>query len=72
MANHPLWLELNVDGETLEPRHQMASVPYAQTPAAERVDGVKSTPEINVGSQPVIDAQANGLALCPKSTLWTD
>jgi hypothetical protein len=57
-ANYPLYLELKVDGENLEPRHQMASVPYAQIAGvAESVDGgTVNASEINVGGQPVINS----------------
>ena len=57
-ADYPLWLELKVNGETLEPRHQMVSVPYAQMAGvAESVDGgLVQASEIHVGGQPVIDS----------------
>ncbi len=51
------WLELTVDGEVLEPRHQVVSVPSAlRSVVAEHVDGgVVDAAEIWVGGQQVID-----------------
>ena len=66
-ANYPLHLELKVDGETLEPRHQMVSVPYAQIAGvAESVDGgTVNASEINVGGQAVINADGQWVGEAP-------
>lgn len=58
---YPLFLELTVNGETLEPRHALTSVPYAQIAGvAESVNGGPVyASEISVGGQPVIDSEGN-------------
>ncbi len=60
-ANYPLYLALKVDGENLEPRHPLTSVPYAQIAGvSESVDGgMVNASEINIGGQPVIDSDGN-------------
>ena len=66
-ANYPLYLELKVDGENLEPRHPMTSVPYAQIAGvAESVDGgTVNASEINVGGQAVINADGQWVGEAP-------
>ena len=67
LANYPLFMQLTVDQEVLEPRHQMGSVPYAQIAGvAERVDGgVVNASEINVGGQAVINADGQWVGEAP-------
>ena len=54
-AAYPLWMELSVDGDSLEPRHPIHSVPYANIAGmAERVDG---------GSVNASDISINGTSM---------
>jgi len=55
------WLELTVDGEVLEPRHQVVSVPTAlRAGVAENLEGgVVDAAEVWVGGELVIDDQGN-------------
>ncbi|MBN96057.1 MAG: hypothetical protein CL928_18610, partial [Deltaproteobacteria bacterium] len=53
----PLWLELEVDGITLEPRQELSAVPWAlRAGTAEQVDGgVVNATEININGTQVIN-----------------
>ena len=66
-ANYPLYLELNVDGEILEPRHPMGSVPYAQIAGvAESVDGgTVNANEVLINGTQVIDDAGNWVGTAP-------
>ena len=66
-ANYPLYLELKVDGERLEPRHPMTSVPYAQIAGvAESVDGgVVNASEVMINGSQVIDDSGNWVGEAP-------
>ena len=66
-ANYPLYLALKVDGENLEPRQPMTSVPYAQIAGvAESVDGgTVNASEVNVGGQAVINADGQWVGEAP-------
>ena len=56
-AAYPLWMELSVDGDALEPRHPIQSVPYANIAGtAESVDGgVVNASEVRIDDFTVID-----------------
>ncbi|MEE2829694.1 MAG: hypothetical protein VX498_10955 [Myxococcota bacterium] len=56
-----IWLELTVDGETLSPRQEVVSVPYAlRATAAEQVEGgLVDAEEISIDGTVVIDAGGN-------------
>jgi hypothetical protein len=58
---YPLWMELSVDGDTLEPRHPIQSVPYANIAGmAETLDGGSvNASDISVNGTPVVDADGN-------------
>ena len=69
-TNSPLWLELVVNGEELEPRHQLTSVPYAQiagvAEVAESVDGGSvNASDISVNGTPVVDGDGNWVGTAP-------
>jgi len=60
-SQYPLFLELKVDGEALEPRQPITSVPYAQmagvAEVAESVDGGSvNASEISINGTPVVNA----------------
>ena len=68
-AAYPLWMELSVDGDTLEPRHPIQSVPYANIAGmAESVDGGSvNASDISVNGTPVVDADGNWIG---NNTQW--
>ena len=68
-AAYPLWMELSVDGDTLEPRHPIQSVPYANIAGmAESVDGGSvNASDISVNGTPVVDADGNWVG---SNTQW--
>ena len=70
---YPLWMELAVDGDTLEPRHPIQSVPYANIAGmAEAVDGGSvNASDISVNGAPVIDEDGNWVGP-QEPTNWTD
>ena len=74
LSQYPLFLELQVaQGTPLVPRTPLQSVPYAQVSGtAESVDGgVVTASEVNIGSQPVINAQGEWVG-SPLSIGWSD
>ncbi|MEC7983750.1 MAG: hypothetical protein VX278_01220, partial [Myxococcota bacterium] len=60
-ASYPLWMELTVDGDPLEPRHPIQSVPYASVSGtAESVDGgTVNASEISINDFTVVDGDGN-------------
>ena len=66
-AAESVWLELSIDGETLAPRQEVVSVPYAlRATAAEHVDGgIVDAVEISVDGTVVIDASGNWIGPTP-------
>lgn len=56
-----VWLELSVDDQTLAPRQQLVSVPYAlrSTAATHLEGGMVDAEEIAIGGSVVIDAEGN-------------
>ena len=69
----PLWLEIAVDGVTLEPRQEVAAVPWAlRAISAERVDGgVVDAASINIGGAEVINSSGAWVGPTP-SVDWTE
>jgi len=69
----PLWLEIAVDGVTLEPRQEVAAVPWAlRAISAERVDGgVVDAASISIGGTPVVDSTGSWVGPTP-SVDWTE
>lgn len=63
LSNYPLWIELTVDTDTMEPRFPMQSVPYARIAGvAESVEGgIVDADEIAIQSEVVIDSNKNWL-----------
>ena len=59
--NYPLWIELTVDGDTMEPRHPIQSVPYAQiSEVSESVEGgTVDASEISIAGTTVINQQGS-------------
>jgi hypothetical protein len=70
-AAGPVWLELNVDGAVLSPRHEVVSVPYALRAAvAESLEGsTVDVDEVSIGGNVVIDGSGNWLGTPPD---WSD
>jgi hypothetical protein len=68
-----VWLELSIDGETLVPRQEVVSVPYAlRATTAEHVEGgVVDAAEISVDGTVVIDASGNWVGPTP-AVGWGD
>ena len=58
LANYPLWIELTVDDDIMEPRYPMQSVPYSSIAGvAEGVEGgIVDADEIAINSNLVIDS----------------
>ena len=61
LANYPLWIELTIDEDTMEPRYPMLSVPYSSIAGiAESVEGgFVDADEVSVNSNLVIDSGGN-------------
>jgi len=73
LSNSPLFLELRLDGDILNPRHRLTSAPFAQMAnTAESLDGGPvNASEIAVNDIPIIDS--NGLWIGPGAqTDWQD
>ncbi|MEE2828971.1 MAG: hypothetical protein VX498_07275 [Myxococcota bacterium] len=72
-AGTALWLELEVDGETLSPRQELVSVPYAlRSTATEHLEGGSvDAEEIAVDGTVVIDASGNWVGATP-SVSWNE
>ena len=68
-----VWLEVTIDGETLAPRQEVVSVPYAlRATAAEHLEGgVVDAGEIAVDGTVVIDASGNWVGP-PPAVGWGD
>ena len=67
------WLEVTIDGETLSPRQEIVSVPYAlrATAAAHLEGGLVDAAEIAVDGTVVIDAAGNWVGPTP-AVGWND
>ena len=68
-----VWLELSIGGETLAPRQEVVSVPYAlRATAAEHVEGgMVDAAEISVDGTVVIDASGSWVGPTP-AVGWSD
>ena len=61
LANYPLWIELTIDSDTMEPRYPMQSVPYSRIAGvAESVEGgTVNADEVSIHNDLVIDSDRN-------------